>query len=54
MDDDKAEIIVCAGQPTCLLQDNAAIEQANAGCPNCRHIIIHADGSESEYKVQPH
>lgn len=50
--DDKAEIIVCAGPPTCLLQDEAAVEQANSGCQNCRHILVHADGTESEYRIQ--
>ena len=54
MDDDKLEIIVCAGPPTCLLQNDAAIEQANSGCPNCRHIVIEADGSETEYKIPAH
>lgn len=50
---DDTEIIVCAGPPACDLQDDAAIEAANAGCPLCRRIVVHADGTESEYQTMP-
>ncbi len=51
--DDAPEVIVCAGPPTCDLQDDDAIEAANAGCPRCKHIVVHPDGSEHEYFVKP-
>lgn len=44
------EVIVCVGPPACPYQDDAAIENANAGCPLCRHIIIYPDGTETEYR----
>ncbi len=46
-------MIVCAGAPVCLLQGDEAIANAEAGCPNCRHIVCHKDGSETEYRKQP-
>lgn len=50
MDDDLPEVIVCAGPPICLLMGDAAIENAKAGCPHCRHIVMHHDGEEVEYR----
>lgn len=50
MPDDAPEVIVCAGPPTCLLQDDEAVANAKAGCPNCKHIKINPDGSETEYR----
>ena len=47
---EEPEVIVCAGPPTCLLDGDEAIAAAQAGCPNCRHIVVHADGTETEYK----
>ncbi len=44
------EVIVCAGPPLCAIEGDAAIENAQAGCPNCRHIVVHPDGGESEYR----
>jgi len=57
MDDEgdvKGEIIVCAGPPACDLQDEAAVEAAQAGCPKCLHILVHHDGSETEYRKKAH
>ena len=47
---EESEVIVCAGPPLCPLEDLEAMQAALHGCPNCRHIIIHADGTETEYK----
>lgn len=47
---DTPEVIVCAGPPLCMLTDDTAVEHAKAGCPNCRHIAIHEDGTETEYQ----
>lgn len=44
------EVIVCAGPPLCLLMGDEAIEQAMAGCPNCRRTICHPDRTETEYQ----
>lgn len=46
--DEEAEVIVCAGPPTCLLEGDEAVKQAQEGCPRCRRIVIHADGTETE------
>jgi hypothetical protein len=54
MEDDDAEIIVCAGPPVCPFDGDAAIDNALDGCPNCRHIIVSADGSEIEYQTRSH
>ena len=51
--DDESEIIVCAGPPDCLLQGDEAVKAAVAGCPRCRRIIVHADGTETEYQAKP-
>lgn len=48
------EVVICAGSPTCLLQDEEAIKNAQDGCPLCRRIIIHADGTETEYRRNEH
>lgn len=52
MDTNEAEIIVCAGPPECLLEGDAAVTNAQAGCPKCRRIVIGADGSETEYRAK--
>lgn len=44
-------VVVCAGHPACLLTDNAAVENANAGCPLCKRIAIHPDRSETVYRL---
>jgi ssDNA-binding Zn-finger/Zn-ribbon topoisomerase 1 len=49
---DDSHIIVCAGPPKCLLEGDDAIEAANAGCPNCKHLLIRADGSETHFSKQ--
>lgn len=51
--DDAREVIVCAGPPICLLQGEAAIENSQAGCTSCRHIVITDDG-EHEYHKKAH
>lgn len=51
--DHHPEIIVCAGLPACILFGDDAIANAQAGCPLCKHIVIHPDGTETEYQVQP-
>lgn len=51
---DEPKVIVCAGPPLCLLQGDEAIAAAQAGCPNCRHIVMHPDGRETEFQHKPH
>lgn len=41
------EIIVCQGQPRCDLDGVDAIIAQSAGCPWCKRITIHDDGSET-------
>lgn len=41
-------VIVCQGPPRCELTGEEAIEAAANGCPWCRRIIVHEDGSETE------
>ena len=50
--DDLAEVIVCAGPPACLLEGDAAVASQEAGCPICKRIVIHADGTETEYTAK--
>ena len=52
--DNDPMVIVCAGPPECMLMDDAAVENANAGCPRCRRIVLHPDGSETEHKLPVH
>ena len=40
-------IIVCAGPPACLLQDDAAVDAQNAGCVWCKRIVIDGEGNET-------
>ena len=47
------EVIVCAGPPSCDLQDEKAVEAANAGCPKCKRIVVHPDGTETTYRLKP-
>lgn len=47
-DDDLPVVIVCAGPPACLLEGDAAIAAAQAGCVWCRRIVVHDDGSVVE------
>ena len=46
-DRDLGEIIVCQGPPRCDLEGDDAIEAQMGGCPWCKRIVIHADGSET-------
>jgi len=50
---DESEVIVCAGPPLCLLEGDEAVANQVAGCPLCRRIVIHNDGSETEYQTKP-
>ena len=43
-----SEIIVCKGPPVCTLEGDAAIRNQEDGCPMCKRIIIHDDGTEEE------
>lgn len=51
--DDLGEVIVCRGPPDCPLEDDAAVANQQAGCTLCKRIIIHPDGTETEYRKQP-
>ena len=48
MDDDDPQVIVCAGPPVCLLEGDAAVASAQAGCVWCRRITILPSGREVE------
>lgn len=48
---DDSEVTVCAGPPTCMLENDEAVAHAQAGCPLCRRIAIRSDGSETEYRT---
>jgi hypothetical protein len=52
-DDDVASVIVCRGPPDCLLEDDEAVANQLAGCPMCKRIAVHADGTETEYRKKP-
>jgi|RhiMethySRZTD1v2_1073278.scaffolds.fasta_scaffold1431299_2 hypothetical protein len=47
MNEPDPRVIVCQGPPKCLLEDEEAVEAQIAGCPWCRVITIHDDGSET-------
>lgn len=53
MSDEDPVVHVCAGPPLCELQGQAAVEACNAGCPLCRHIVCHPDGTETEFQRKP-
>lgn len=46
-DDDDPMVIVCAGPPLCDLDGDVAIVAQEAGCPLCKRIICHPDGTET-------
>ena len=46
------EVIVCAGPPACDLQGDTAVEAQEAGCPRCKRIVVHPDGTETEYRAK--
>ena len=51
--DDEAEVIVCQGPPTCPFEGDEAVQNQIDGCPNCRRIVIPADGTEVERPKVP-
>jgi hypothetical protein len=53
MRDEDRVIHICAGFPRCELKFLAAEKQCKEGCPLCRHIVFHADGTETEYQRKP-
>lgn len=48
---DDTEVICCAGPPNCPFSGDEAIANAEDGCTLCRHIVCHADGTETEYRL---
>lgn len=46
-----AEVILCEGPPACPFDGDEAVAAQVAGCPRCRRIVIHPDGSETEYQL---
>ena len=42
------QVIVCAGPPVCLLENDEAVTAMIAGCVWCRRITLHPDGTETE------
>ena len=47
MTTDDPQIIVCQGPPRCSLEGDDAVAAAEAGCPWCRRITLHDDGTET-------
>lgn len=45
--EDDPTVTVCAGPPMCALEGDDAVAWALAGCPLCKRIVIHPDGSET-------
>jgi hypothetical protein len=54
MEDNRPQVIVCAGPPECDLQDDDAVAAQQAGCPRCRRLLVNPDGSTEEYKAKAH
>lgn len=46
-------VIMCKGPPLCLLRDDEAVANQLAGCPQCRRIVVHSDGTETEFQEKP-
>ncbi|MDP3740322.1 MAG: hypothetical protein Q8R02_23245 [Hyphomonadaceae bacterium] len=44
----KPRVIVCAGPPKCLLEDDEAIAAAKAGCKWCRRLTPEPEGRWAE------
>lgn len=42
-------VIVCVGEE-CPFRGDEAVANQEAGCPTCRRIICHADGTTEEYR----
>lgn len=47
MTDLDPQVIVCQGPPRCDLEGDEAVAAQMAGCPWCRRITLHDDGSET-------
>lgn len=45
-------ITVCQGPPRCDLVDDEAVKAQRAGCPWCKRITVHEDGSEDVLEPQ--
>ena len=45
------EVICCEGPPLCPFLGDEAVANAQDGCPRCRHIVMHPDGTETEYRI---
>jgi hypothetical protein len=45
MEDPK--VFVCQGPPACKLNGDDAVRQQEKGCPWCKRIRVHADGTET-------
>ena len=52
--DGPPEVVVCAGAPRSQWQGDDAMAAQMAGCPICRRIVCHPDGSETEYQKKAH
>ena len=50
---DLGEVVVCTGPPDCRLEGDEAVTNQIAGCPLCKRIVVHPDGSETEYRKKP-
>ena len=48
-----ADISVCLGPPHCFLQGEDAEQNQIDGCPICRRIRVHSDGTIEESKKAP-
>jgi hypothetical protein len=48
-DDDEPDPIihVCQGPPVCMLEGDTAVAAQQNGCPWCKRIIVHPDGTET-------
>ena len=47
IDNDYSVVIVCAGPPLCMLEDEDAITMQINGCQLCKRIVCHPDGTET-------
>lgn len=47
-------VIYCVGLPVCPFKGKTRTANSEQGCPNCRRVIFHRDGSHSEYRTRTH
>lgn len=40
-------VVLCHGPPVCDLTGEAAFDAQMAGCPWCKRVIVHEDGTET-------